>query len=1365
MVGSAPSIASSVPNDVGFVHDWNRESYWYIHVFQSSEWVRLDFGSTRVEVNGVELWPGAMNAYFPRSYNVAGGDGAFSTRILSKEGQTTAAYAPLQHFNYFVSAYHRYVTLEVTELSTVRMYLAGFYPLVCRLTPPASITYTPSALSLTMNVDSVSLSPSVDGYSNCSISPSLPAGLALRADTCTIEGTPRAALPTTVFTVTSAMATTYYGTITLSVSDCAGTTVVVRRTYGENSMREGFVLAQGEEVVYAEAFNSVQQDNNKRVTRLCVQQDAVTLTLSSQQSRWSAGSFIEVFTESCGHSELLLKTRFDNTLGTPAVHTLHVLSLQKCSAPWYYKMGQLPAGWMTEDLASWSQAAAGSFPSSTNQLQLYRSTFTVSSTEGVAGLRVLLRFKYGVVVWLNGHEVYREGVAGELTAASVSSSMREIADYYAITVPARKVVSAEQEGELLLTEGVNAIAVAVVATSASQTASFFDGDVRLLYASSRVLSAVVTGDQVSGASSSVDEDSATEVTGASCTNSIVFDMEGRREWVSAILLQSSVSARGKEPQHMVVEAKNDESEWTQLGEFSDLQWWVQGQTEEVALVNSQAWRFYRVRNLYASEAACEWSVSRIDLRATDMLSAIAPIAYPTAQLSSYLHIEFAEIYPTAMDFARVSVTPPFPAGIAIDRYSGVIHGTPTTLSARQSHVITAMKRTGGATSFTMTSEVIVCTGGRSLITLTLHSDSDPQSMRYALYRGRDASGVLVASLPSLPSANTLFYYDFCLVHNIYAFVFEGSSMGWASDAGFMLTVDVGTLRFELGQLPMGDGSSATPTVLTAAFSSYLPFQVEYTAWRVWTSFDVPEGWALPSFDDSAWGEAKGTEIGAAEPVTVYARRAFDISGLDDYNVLNVRVRYGGGLLAYFNGRLVARFNLPAVVNDGTPAPTAPNPTECSRVHVVLLNQGAVEGLNVMAFELHRAAQQSAATAVVFDATGVFGVEDCSVVRDSLERVTGTEPAEGSLKAFLDLSPLTMVHLANQEGSRVEWSVENAVPSQFNAYALYAYDTLVNFAYSVYARSEDSEEWLVLDEKPSSFIRAHHRFLQSSTLAIVGFKSFRFVLDAHAAAEPRFSAFVTLNCKVDGDICPGVDEYPSVMEGQLSPAFCPYGYSGYAYRVCRNGRLGDVLLDRCTMRVPESLSYGMNELEFVKGVMNTSPEPSFEFIVQEFLVDEQAELPKGVTLDARSGVISGVPEEARNRTEYTIYGRNANGAASVVVAITVREPFCAEDGVFPATEIGVTQSFACSRNGAYIGTLKRECRLGIKDGEWGKERGLCLPVGVVVALVVIVLLVVGAAAWFFLFLRQKRRKSVKASPGKKKLEKKEATSRNQRGVHV
>ena len=53
MVGSAPSITSSVPNDVGFVHDWNRESYWYIHVFQSSEWVRLDFGSTRVEVNGV----------------------------------------------------------------------------------------------------------------------------------------------------------------------------------------------------------------------------------------------------------------------------------------------------------------------------------------------------------------------------------------------------------------------------------------------------------------------------------------------------------------------------------------------------------------------------------------------------------------------------------------------------------------------------------------------------------------------------------------------------------------------------------------------------------------------------------------------------------------------------------------------------------------------------------------------------------------------------------------------------------------------------------------------------------------------------------------------------------------------------------------------------------------------------------------------------------------------------------------------------------------------------------------------------------------------------------------------------------------
>ena len=34
-----------------------------------------------------------------------------------------------------------------------------------------------------------------------------------------------------------------------------------------------------------------------------------------------------------------------------------------------------------------------------------------------------------------------------------------------------------------------------------------------------------------------------------------------------------------------------------------------------------------------------------------------------------------------------------------------------------------------------------------------------------------------------------------------------------------------------------------------------------------------------------------------------------MSGVNDYEVLNVRVKYSGGVAAYVNGNVVARFNL------------------------------------------------------------------------------------------------------------------------------------------------------------------------------------------------------------------------------------------------------------------------------------------------------------------------------------------------------------------------------------------------------------------------------------------------------------------------
>ena len=1363
-MASAATLASSGGNDLNFLSDWNRESYWSVQPFTSTQWVRLDFDTTRIEVNGVELWPGAMNAFFPRSYTLMASESGDGTAVISKQQQSTTAFTPLRNLNYFATAYHRFVKLVVTESAGSKLYLAGLVPLVCRLTPPSAITYTPASLTLTINIDSVSLSPSVDGYMNCSISPTLPAGLTINSATCVIQGTPTAPLSATLFTVTSHMEVTYTGTLGITVTDCGGNTVVVTRVYGTDSAREAFTLAHGEDVLFAESFSTTQQDGTTRVTRLCATHEQLTLTLSSQQLRWSTGSRVEIATESCGHAEMLLRARFDTSASTPSQFTLHVESVKKCESAWHFKMGEAPSDWLTQDLTTWSEAVKGGFSASTNQLQLFRTSFQIADRSQVAGLRLLLRFRYGLLVYLNGREVYREGVTGALSATSVSSSAREAVDYYEITVPARLLQDPSQEGELILQAGSNALAIAVVAANPTQTEAVFDGDVRILYDSSRVLHATVSGDSVQSAANSVDGDSATQVSSTSCTNSIVFDMGSRREWVAAVVVQSSVTERGKEPSHMVVEARDAEGAWEMLGEFADLQWWAQGQVKEISLTNRRAWRYYRVRDLYVTATACAWTLTRVDLRVFDLVTPAAALTYSTADVTSFVNIEFAEIYPLAMAYLQVSVAPPLPAGIYVDSTSGVIHGTPTVFAERRAYTITATKRTGGSTSTALGFAVTQCTNGQSLITLTLHSDSNPAAMRFALYRGRGTMGVKLSEVEALPSANTLFYYDFCLVHNIYSLVFQGPNAGWESDAGFMLTVDVGTLRFELGQLPRRTSSSTLPAMLTTVFSSYLPFQVGFTRWRVWTDYDIPEGWTQVAFDDAAWSECKAAEIGVSKSTTTYVRHAFELSGLEEYNVLNVRVRYGGGLRAFFNGREVARFNLPELVQDFTYASSVHDPSVFSVFHVVLLNQGAVEGVNMVGFELHCAEGQEKET-VEFDATGVFGVEDCAVVRDSYQRVTGSTPAEGHCANLLDGSPLTTVQLENQEGSFVEWELENTMPSQFNAYALYAYDTLQGLSYSVYGMRADATEWILLDEQPSTLVYAHSRFTQAATLGIIGFKSLRFVLDAHLTTEPRFTAFATLNCRVQGDVCPGIDAYPAVTEGQVSPAFCPEGYEGYAYRVCRNGLLGDVQMDRCAMRPPENLSYDIETIVFVKDAQNSSPLPSYNYIVQEFYLDSHVSLPQGLSLDPVSGCISGMPMEVMNATVYTIYAKNTGGATSTTVSIVIREAFCIADGIFPETLSGITVTYSCSTEGAYLGTLKRTCVLGAKDGEWTKQKGMCMHVSVFIVVMILVLLVIGFVIWFCCILPRKGRKTMKAVPAAKKGLKKGAANQEKKVIKV
>ncbi len=527
-------------------------------------------------------------------------------------------------------------------------------------------------------------------------------------------------------------------------------------------------------------------------------------------------------------------------------------------------------------------------------------------------------------------------------------------------------------------------------------------------------------------------------------------------------------------------------------------------------------------------------------------------------------------------------------------------------------------------------------------------------------------------------------------------------------------------------------------------------QIEYTDWKVIQS-DVSSDWNTVSFDDSTWNTYKAVDIPSTSSITTYIRKSFTMSGLNDYQVLNVRVKYSGGVAAYLNGNLVARFNLEDEFDSTCLSITDHDASVFSKFHVILATAGIQEGTNVFSFEIHRGLSGTTADPVVFDATGVFGVEDCSTVVDSYSSLESTDLNSGTLSGIMDLDPYTTGELSNAIGTYIEWTVENLEGSKWNSFNIIGTTTVSSWGLEMNGYF-DNEESVTILSNANITVTSRTKPQISVPVALAGFRRYRWEV-IEAGTTISGSTMVMINtihmayCKATGDVCPGIDNYPSVGEGQISPSTCPEGYKGYSYRECSGGVLGEVKMDHCTQIPPTDAHYTSSHYVFVMETVVTTGIPSVKGIVERWYIDEGVTLPAGLTLNPLTGEISGTPTEIQELTPFTIYAENQSAATEIVISIQVRKGQCMADGVFPVTVVGEVAVYECSSQGSYIGTQKRTCMLGDTDGEWDKATGFCISV-VAIAVVVVVVVVIIIVVMILLVRMGKKPKAVGGVKGKK-----------------
>ena len=1335
------------------------------------------FGGTVLPiVNGFRIWSFSMKDNCPSDFTLSGGSSASGSEWTELAHPTGVTYQALAWKPFMLSG-------QSVGYKTMRMILnaspAGMVKvpelqfLVCKA-GTVTISYPESAYTYYAKYSVVNIAPSAYGLSNCQIAPALPNGLSLNPNTCAITGTATTSSAQTVYSVTAQVSgSPASGTVTLTFTDCAGSMLRILRTYKYSPSTEGFRIrnTENDELLLNVATGNTFPLNQDRVDYFCVTVDRYDVTVEGTSDDWSSKSYLyiyELLPE--GEEELLVKMRYDSLQANDMTYYLrrHAISPMQ---QWYYKMGEVPANWYNESVEGWSQGIRGSFPESTNQIQLYKQTFTVSDVSVVSGYILSIRYKYGCVVYLNGHEAWRNYITGDLSATSTATSSYTDVKYRIVTLPGKSIVTSSGESaKEYLKQGTNVIAIAIVGLNA-QTArtSLFDATVRLMTNHPEghlwELSGSITG-MYGPATNAFDLDHSTNVYHPSCqSNSMTITLDNdRREWVSSVEIQASyASAATAVTKFDLYGRVTSSDEWTLLTSVSGLSYSDPAQKKRIYFSNPASYNQFKFENLGTGKSlSCTWMLQSVNMYAENVMSEQTPLSYP-ASVSAYVNIEMAEVIPEGQGYSNFRIQPALPAGLVFDTFTGWISGTATEEKPSTVYTITANRITGGDISVTLNFSVEVCTGGKSLVTMRIRTDNYQEENMVTLYRGRGTTGEVVQTVSPFPVKNTMLYLDHCLADGLYTFLAQDSfGDGWESGAGYTLTADLGEMVLEINQVPRG----AKPVQVTTVFSSFFPFQVEFSEWKVFQGESVAEGWNGVSFDDAAWESKKAAEIPNPSVVTTYIRKSFQLTGIDDYQVLNVRMKYAGGVAVYFNGNRVARFNLIEDFDSETESIAVHDATVFSKFHIILPTSGVQEGTNVIAFEVHRPKGTSSSEPFVFDATGVFGVETCSTVLDTYTTIYSPSMPRDKIDLLMDFDVFTTTVPSLDIGFYIQWTVENQLGSKWNSYNMLTTAQLMNLGYEIYGSFSEQESWddqITMVQASAQTITDRVKTELPVPVALVGFRKFRWEI-LSSGSTTTFNTISFAYCKATGAVCPGVDRYPSVGEGQISASTCPEGYSGYSFRNCAGGVLGDIDTTNCKHKLPKNVFYRPRFLQFVMGTSVSSGLPQYENIVTQWRLRSGETLPAGLTLNEETGEISGTPTEEMARHTFTVIAENPTGAVDVEVDVLVRRGECNAEGVFGRTLVGETAEYKCSSQGSYIGTQKRACVLGEKDGVWEKSSGMCVSLGTIVLLVVVVIIVI-AVIVVVAVRKSKRTKSAAGVKAKKTMKKSAAKQEKGKNVKV
>ena len=1065
--------------------------------------------------------------------------------------------------------------------------------------------------------------------------------------------------------------TLYSASFVIQSSYCDGIILFAERNYGSNPDSESYTVLEGgsRKVLFDELPYTDQESGRVKRKAACIRNGTYILQMSDETKKlWDCKSSLQLslLTVDGGVTMPLANTRYDTNGGETVEIPFLVAILIPYGSTWNVKTFEPTEGATASELV---------------YRYIFEKTFPVDSLRALHSLRIHVRYRCGIMIFVNRREVYRHYTDG-ITDPSIMGFTRcyNTLRYRVLSIP---IVTLTPTGQLsnLVYSGDNTITV--YSSSNYDQLPEFD---MIVFGNSFPYRSVVSDAVISVQPRMPHEDhpfnscslSLFSYSGTPNNTFTITFHNGRREWISAFVITSSKDS-GNEPNDITLEVKNQEdANWTEVTRITNMIWWEKGQSKTIYLNLKIPYYQYRFRNVYSSTYNnTDWSIQSIDLIQSVIISHSLYLQYPPFSIL-YNDYPDAVLYPVTPLYSGFTPTSALPPGMWIDGATGVIGGRPPNPRS-YTFYLTAWLLTSISNSVSVTLSTEDCLYKNNYILLNVylprfHSD---------IFITLEDDMQLIWELKDFPYTEDEVSLFFCLPPSQYRLIIGSTNdTGWVFPSSFSVAI---TSR---DNIVLRDYISTVPDNTVFLFSNINPildcdlFRWSSHTHRRWTS-------PLPMDDPTS---ACSPIIFPRENGSLYVRYEITIPDIMLFHVLTVRIRSSYCYAVSFNERKVGRFGL----EPDSPTCVDANRSIYNTIHIPLIEAGGFTGSNDLTLLMYPPVNVST---FFIRVNGYYGINNQlefhnAVSSVGIQSIGVPSPSllfDGNMRTYTQIDPLTL--------NMVEFQFPNLEGQPFTTLSMYVSNNFGPLRVSLlghpcrevlqpHPHFNDDLEMITISPS-SSFMR--HRYTISAPHGLWRMQSLRlYVFSFQPPAYLGRISEITLGYAADGRtlICPALGSFPAVKEGAYSPGPCPANYSGIAVRLCSGGLLGEIELSDCLMIPPLNLRYSFDTFVFSQYIFNATGIPQFDFIVQSYeVVGDQ--LPQGLELDTETGEISGSPA-VRGKYAVTIRGKNKQGSTDTTISILIRISICDASGFDSSKELGSKVWIQCSRSVGGIGFLQREC---------------------------------------------------------------------------